>query len=59
MAALNLGCAMKGAWLNVCINLGSLKDTAMAEDYKARGQKMVEEGEALSQKIYQTILQSL
>ena len=50
---------MKGAWLNVCINLGSLKDAAMAEDYKARGQKMVEEGEALSQKIYQTILQSL
>ena len=59
VAALNLGCAMKGAWLNVCINLGSLKDTAMAADYKARGQKMVEEGEALSQKIYQTILQSL
>lgn len=59
VAALNLGCAMKGAWLNVCINLGSLKDAAMAEDYKTRGQKMVEEGEALSQKIYQTILQSL
>ena len=33
-AALHLGCAIQGAWLNVLINLGSIRDVAFAAQYR-------------------------
>ena len=59
VAALNLSAALRGAWLNVLINLGSLKDAQTAQDYRTRGQRLVEESQAVADEIYQTILASL
>lgn len=59
VAALNLSAAVRGAWLNVLINLGSLKDGELAADYHARGQQIVEQAEAIAGQIYQTVLESL
>jgi len=59
VAALNLSAALRGAWLNVLINLGSLKDAQMAQDYRARGRQLAEESQAIADEIYQAILASL
>lgn len=59
VAALNLSAAVRGAWLNVLINLGSLKDAGLAADYRARGQQIVQEAQQIADGIYQAILESL
>ena len=59
VAALSLSAAMRGAWLNVCINLGSLKDRALADSYRARGQALMEKALPLADEIYQAVLASL
>ena len=59
VAALSLSAAMRGAWLNVCINLGSLKDRALADSYRARGQALMEKSLPLADEIYQAVLASL
>ncbi len=59
VAALNLSAALRGAWLNVLINLGSLKDAQMTQDYRARGRQLAEESQAIADEIYQAILASL
>lgn len=59
VAALNLSAAVRGAWLNVLINLGSLKDAELAADYRARGQQIVQEAQQIADGIYQAILESL
>lgn len=51
VAAWNLLTCVKGAWLNVCINLGSLKDTEKAESFRTRGMELLREAEALAAKI--------
>lgn len=56
VAALSLGAAMRGAWLNVLINIGSLKDRAFAEEHRARGEALMAKGLPLSEQIYQNIL---
>ena len=38
-AVLSLRAAICGAWLNVCINIGSLKDRAAAADYRAEAKR--------------------
>lgn len=58
VAALNLLAGLKGAWLNVKINLPGIKD----EKAKARfetGAAIVEEAEALAEAIYKEVLASL
>ena len=42
-AALHLGSAVQGAWLNVLINLGSIRDAAFAAQYRTRGQILLDE----------------
>ncbi len=59
VAALNLGAAVRGAWLNVMINIGGIKDEAFVKERKEKGSRQVEEAVALSQKIYETILAGL
>lgn len=51
VAAWNLLTCVKGAWLNVCINLGSLKDTVKAEAFRSRGQEILHEAEAIAARI--------
>ena len=48
VAGWNLLTCVKGAWLNVCINIGSLKDTAKAEDFRSRGQVILKEAEQIA-----------
>lgn len=52
VAALELLACVKGAWLNVLINIGSLKDRAKAEDFRARGLEILAEAQTLSDEIY-------
>ncbi|MDO4545502.1 MAG: cyclodeaminase/cyclohydrolase family protein [Bacillota bacterium] len=56
---LNLMTCMKGAWLNVKINLPGVKDEALAADYEAKGKKMLEEGEAIARRLFAEIEGSL
>lgn len=48
VAAGNLLTCVRGAWMNVCINLGSLKDREKAESFRSRGQEILQEAEKLA-----------
>lgn len=41
VAFLSLKAGIQGAWLNVLINIGSLKDRAFAEEYRTRGEAIL------------------
>lgn len=56
VAALNLKSAALGAWLNVLINVGSLKDQELAKMYKTEGQKAVDNICKMSDIIYNHVL---
>lgn len=56
---LQLMAAIKGAWLNVKINLPGVKDEAKAKFFEEEGQKMYDEGEAIAKKCFGEILKSL
>lgn len=59
VAAVSLSAAVRGAWLNVLINIGGIKDQEFVQAKKTTGEKQVEEALKLSDEIYQTILQGL
>ena len=59
VSALNLIGGVKGAWLNVLINLGGLEDEALAKELKEKGEKAVEEAEKAADAIYQAVVASL
>ena len=59
VSALNLIGAMKGAWLNVLINLGGLADEALAAELKGKGEKAVKEAEKAADAIYEAVVASL
>ena len=52
VSALMLSAAVQGAWLNVLINLGSLKDEAASAAYRAKGEKLLADTLALSNSVY-------
>ena len=58
-AALHLGSAVQGAWLNVLINLGSVRDAAFAAQYRTRGQILLDEALPLAQSIYDRVLKAV
>lgn len=58
-AILNLKAAVQGAWLNVCINLGGLKDEAFRNEYRERGEAILAEAIHLADRLYGEILQSV
>ena len=58
VAVLSLKAAVKGAWLNVLINLGGIKDTAFAAEYKKRGESIIKKALPPADKIYNDVLQS-
>ena len=56
VGALTLRTAVQGAWLNVLINIGSLKNTELAESYRARGQALVDQVVAAADRVYAEVL---
>ncbi len=59
VSALSLRAAIQGAWLNVLINIGSLKDTALAEDYRKKGEALLAKALPLADEIYDTVVKSM
>jgi formiminotetrahydrofolate cyclodeaminase len=55
VAALMLGTAVQGAWLNVLINLGSLKDEAAAAAYRTKGEELLHDTLTLSRVVYEKV----
>ena len=58
VAALNLLAGLKGAYLNVKINLPSIKDEAIAAGLEA-AESMVVRAQKTAEKIYEEVLESL
>ena len=52
VAACNLETCVKGAWLNVRINLGGVKDGQRAKEFQASGEALFHKAEALAKEIY-------
>lgn len=59
VAALNLMAGIRGAWLNVKINLPGVKDEAAAKEFEEKGNKILAEAEAMAQPMYDKVLASL
>ena len=58
VAALNLMAGIRGAWLNVKINLPGIQDEALKAQFEA-GAQMVDEAYVLANRIYEEVLASL
>ena len=56
VALLSLKAGIQGAWLNVLINIGSLKDRDFAEEYRARGEALLGHALPLADKCYGELL---
>lgn len=56
VACLSLRAGMQGAWLNVCINTGSLHDAAFAAGARAAGQKLLDTGLPRADRCYAAML---
>ncbi len=59
VSALSLRAAIQGAWLNVLINIGSLKNKELAEDYRAKGETLLAKALPLADQIYDTVVKSM
>lgn len=56
VAALSLKAAMQGAWLNVLINIGSIKDADFAQARRARGETLLAHALPLADECYAKVL---
>ncbi len=56
VAVLSLKAGIQGAWLNVLINIGSLKDREFAEEYRKRGEALLAHALPLADECYAEIL---
>ena len=59
VASLSLRSAVQGAWLNVLINIGSLKDKELAADYRARGEALLAKALPLADEIYSAVVSQM
>ena len=59
VSALSLRAAIQGAWLNVLINIGSLKNKELAEDYRKKGEALLAKALPLADQIYDTVVKSM
>ena len=59
VSALSLRAAIQGAWLNVLINIGSLKNKELAEDYRAKGEALLARALPLADQIYETVVKAM
>ncbi len=58
-AAMNLESGIRCAWLNVKINLPSLKNPEKEEYVRAKGEMIYEEGLIIAEKIYAQVIESI
>lgn len=59
VAALSLGTCARGVWLNVLINVGSLKDKDLAARYRRQGEALLERVLGLSEETVRSLAASL
>ena len=59
VAALSLKAALQGAWLNILINIGGIRDEAFVTEYRSKGEAILEKALPLADKIYEEVLASL
>ncbi|HIY91710.1 MAG TPA: cyclodeaminase/cyclohydrolase family protein, partial [Candidatus Companilactobacillus pullicola] len=59
VAALNLKSGLQGSWLNVLINLSSIKNQDFIAEYKEKGTALLQEGSQLADDIYNEILKTI
>ena len=59
VSALSLRAAIQGAWLNVLINIGSLKNKELAEDYRVKGEALLAKALPLADQIYDAVVKSM
>ena len=59
VSALSLRSAIQGAWLNVLINIGSLKNKELAEDYRKKGEALLARALPLADQIYDAVVKSM
>ncbi|MEG1050289.1 MAG: cyclodeaminase/cyclohydrolase family protein, partial [Oscillospiraceae bacterium] len=57
VSALSLKAAVQGAWLNVLINIGGINDDKFADEYRKKGEAILEKALPLADKIYAKVLQ--
>ena len=56
VAFLSLSAAIRGAWLNVLINISSIKDQAFADEYRQKGQALLDATRPLCDAGYAKVL---
>jgi len=59
VAALTLKAAIQGAWLNILINIGGIRDEAFVQEYRAGGEAILAKALPLADHIYETVLAEL
>ena len=59
VAAANLETCAKGAWLNVLINLGGLRDAQKADELRTGGEALLQKARALADGIFEAVAASL
>ena len=59
VAALMLGTAVQGAWLNVLINLGSLKDEEAAVGFRTKGEELLNDTLTKTRILYERVEHAL
>lgn len=59
VSALSLRSAIQGAWLNVLINIGSLKNKELGEDYRKKGEALLARALPLADQIYDAVVKSM
>lgn len=56
---LSLKASIQGAWLNVLINVGGIKDEGFVRDYRQKGQKLLDQALPLADRLYAAILEGM
>ena len=59
VSALSLRAAIQGAWLNVLINVGSLKNKELGEEYRTKGEALLARALPLADQIYDTVVKAM
>ena len=59
VAALSLKAAVQGAWLNILINIGGIKDQDFVTQYRKNGETILAEALPMADAIYTEVLNSL
>jgi len=59
VAALMLKAAIQGAWLNILINLGGIRDEVFVQIYRSGGEAILERALPLADHIYETVRAAL